>query len=309
VKLLFISSTDRVEPWRAAFAEHAPDIEFIALPDVGDPASIEFAAVWKYPPGTLRKFSNLKLVSSLGAGIDHLLGDPEFPADLPFVRLVDPTLTSGMVEYALWATLRYHRQMVEYDAFQRAGEWHPMQAPSTAARRVGIAGIGEIGGAIARAISDLGFDVAGWSRGGHTIPGVASFAGPTSWLPFLARTDILICVLPLTDATRGVLDARAFAAMPKGAFVVNIARGGHVVDGDLLSALDSGHLAHATLDVTSPEPLPAGHPYWSHPRITLTPHIASLTDPRTAVPQVVDNIRRFIAGRPLLNRVDRANGY
>jgi len=286
VKLLFISSTDRVEPWRAAFAEHAPDIEFIAFPDVDDPASIEFAAVWKYPPGTLREFPNLKLVASLGAGIDHLLGDPEFPADLPFVRLVDPTLTSGMVEYALWATLRYHRQMVEYDAFQRAGDWHPMQAPSTAARRVGIAGIGEIGGAIARTI-----------------------AVAAGWRPFLARTDILICVLPLTDATRGVLDARAFAAMPKGAYVVNIARGGHVVDGDLLSALDSGHLTHATLDVTSPEPLPPGHPYWSHPQVTLTPHIASLTDPRTAVPQVVDNIRRFIAGRPLLNRVDRANGY
>jgi len=309
VKMLFISSTDRVEPWRAAFAQLAPEIEFVAWPDVPDPAAIEFAAVWKYPPGTLKKFPNLKLVSSLGAGIDHILGDPDFPADLPFVRLVDPTLTTGMVEYALWATLRYHRQMVEYEAFQRAADWHPMEAPSTPARRVGIAGIGAIGGAIARTVAGLGFDVAGWSRGGHKLPGIASFAGAEGWVPFLARTDILICVLPLTEATRGILDARAFAAMPAGGFVVNIARGGHVVDADLLAALDRGHLAHATLDVTDPEPLPAGHRFWGHPKITLTPHIASLTDPRTAVPQVVDNFRRFRAGKPLINRVDRANGY
>lgn len=309
MKMLFISSTDRVEPWRAAFAELAPDIEFVPWPDVPDPAAIEFAAVWKYPPGTLKKFPNLKLVSSLGAGIDHLLGDPEFPEHVPFVRLVDPTLTTGMVEYALWATLRYHRQMVEYEAFQRAADWHPLTAPQTASRRVGIAGIGEIGGAVARAVAGLGFDVAGWSRSGHKLGGIASFAGTDGWLPFLARTDILICVLPLTEATRGILDARAFTAMPAGSFVVNIARGGHVVDADLLAALDRGHLAHATLDVTTPEPLPAGHPYWSHPKVTLTPHVASLTDPRTAAPQVIDNFRRFVAGRPLLNLVDRANGY
>ncbi len=309
MKLLFISATDRVEPWRAAFNELAPEIEFVPWPDVPDPESIEYAAVWKYPPGALKAFPNLKFVSSLGAGIDHLLGDPEFPAHIPFVRLVDTTLTSGMVEYALWATLRYHRQMVEYEAFQRAREWNQMTPPPTSERRVGIAGIGQIGGAIARATAGLGFDVAGWSRNPHTVPGVGVFAGTAGWEPFLARTDILICVLPLTADTRGILDARAFAAMPKGAYVVNIARGGHLVDADLIAALDRDHLAHATLDVTTPEPLPAEHPFWTHPKITVTPHIASLTDPKTAAPQVIENIRRFRAGEPLLNRVDRANGY
>jgi len=309
VKLLFISSTDRVEPWRAAFNELAPEIEFVPWPDVPDPESIEYAAVWKYPPGALKAFPNLKFVSSLGAGIDHLLGDPEFPAHIPFVRLVDTTLTSGMVEYALWATLRYHRQMVEYEAFQRAREWNQLTPPPTSSRRVGIAGIGQIGAAVARAMAGLGFDVAGWSRNPHTVPGVGVFAGETGWEPFLARTDILICVLPLTANTYGILDARAFGAMPKGSYVVNIARGGHVVDADLIAALDCGQLAHATLDVTTPEPLPAEHPFWTHKRITVTPHIASLTDPRTAAPQVIENIRRFRAGEPLLNRVDRANGY
>jgi glyoxylate/hydroxypyruvate reductase A len=309
VKLLFISATDRVEPWRAAFNELAPEIEFVPWPDVPDPEAIEYAAVWKYPPGALKAFPNLKFVSSLGAGIDHLLGDPEFPAHIPFVRLVDTTLTSGMVEYALWATLRYHRQMVEYEGFQRAREWNQLTPPPTSSRRVGIAGIGQIGGAIARAMAGLGFDVAGWSRNPHTVPGVGVFAGAAGWEPFLARTDILICVLPLTADTRGVLDARAFAAMPKGSYVVNIARGGHVVDADLIAALDRGQLAHATLDVTTPEPLPVEHPFWTHPKVTVTPHIASLTDPRTAAPQVIENIRRFRAGEPLLNRVDRANGY
>ena len=309
MKLLFISSTDRVEPWRKAFAEIAPDIEFIAWPDVPDPDAIEFAAVWKYPPGSLKRFRNLKFVSSLGAGIDHLLGDPEFPTHIPFVRLVDPTLTSGMVEYALWATLRYHRQILDYEAFQRAAEWNQLPAPSTAARRVGIAGTGEIGGAIARALAGLGFDVAGWSRSGRSAENIRMYAGADGWIPFLSRTDILICVLPLTAATRGILDKRAFAALPEGAFVVNIARGGHVVDADLIAALDCGHLAHATLDVTTPEPLPRDHAYWAHPKVTITPHVASLTDPRTAVPQVVDNIRRFVSGRPLVNPVDRANGY
>lgn len=309
MKLLFVSSTDRIEPWRQAFARIAPDIELVAWPDVPDPDAIEFAAVWKYPPGELKRFRNLKFVSSLGAGIDHILGDAEFPADIPFVRLIDPTLTSGMVEYALWATLRYHRQTLEYEALQRSAQWRPLPAPTTAERRIGIAGIGAIGGAIAQAHARLGFDVAGWSRSARTIESVRAFSGAEGWLPFLARTDILICVLPLTPSTHGILDGRAFAALPKGAYVVNIARGGHVVDRDLLAALDCGHLAHATLDVTTPEPLPPDHPFWRHPQVTVTPHIASLTDPRTAAPQVVDNIRRFISGRPLLNRVDRANGY
>ncbi|MBI1244829.1 MAG: glyoxylate/hydroxypyruvate reductase A [Alphaproteobacteria bacterium] len=309
MKLLFVSTTDRIEPWRKAFSEFAPDIELVAWPDVPDPDAIEFAAVWKYPPGELKRFRNLKFVSSLGAGIDHLLGDPDFPKHVPFVRLVDPTLTSGMVEYALWAALRYHRQILEYETFQRAAEWHQLPAPSTAERRIGIAGTGEIGSAIAKAFAGLGFDVAGWSRRGRAIDGVQAFAGAEGWVPFLARTDILVCVLPLTAGTKGILDARAFAALPKGAYVINIARGGHVVDRDLLAALDCGQLAHATLDVTTPEPLPADHAYWRHTRVTITPHVASLTDPRTAVPQVVDNIRRFISGQPLVNRVDRENGY
>jgi glyoxylate/hydroxypyruvate reductase A len=309
MKLLFMSGSDRIAAWRSVLAELAPEIELVDANAPHDPDEIEFVLVWQYPPGALKRYRRLQLVSSLGAGIDHLLRDPEFPARVPFVRLVDPTLTHGMVEYALWATLRYHRQMVEYADFQRQSQWRPLPAPAASQRRVGVAGVGEIGGAVARAVAGLGFDVAGWSRRAKADLPFPVFAGNEAWKPFLARTDILICVLPLTEATHGLLDAACFAALPPGAFVVNIARGKHVVADDLLAALDSGHLAHATLDVTDPEPLPGGHPFWRHPKVTLTPHIASLTDPRTAAPQVVANIRNRLAGKPLANVVDRANGY
>lgn len=309
MKLLFLSESDRAEIWRPVLKRLAPELEFVQWPDVPDPEAIEFAAVWKYPPGELKRYPNLKLVASLGAGIDHLVGDPEFPAHIPFVRLTDPTLTAGMIEYALYGVLRHHRQMRDYAAYQREGRWKPLPAPVTSACRVGVAGTGEIGGAVAQAVKGLGFDVAGWSRTGRGPEGLRMYAGESDWITFLARCDVLICVLPLTAATRGLLNAKAFAAMPKGSAVINIARGGHVVDADLLAALDSGHLEYALLDVTSPEPLPPGHAFWAHDKVELTPHIASLTNAETAAPQIVDNIRSYLAGKPLLNLVDRTQGY
>jgi glyoxylate/hydroxypyruvate reductase len=309
VNLLFLSGADRAEAWRTEFAKLAPELNFVQWPDVPDPAAIDFALVWKYPPGELKRYPNLKLVSSLGAGIDHIVGDPEFPANVPFVRLVDSSLTEGMVEYALYGVLRHHRQMRDYASFQRAGKWKPLPSPSTSACRVGVAGVGEIGGAIARAVSGLGFAVAGWSRSGTGPDGLRMYAGAEGWTPFLARTDILICVLPLTQATRGILNRAAFDAMPEGSAVINIARGGHVVSADLIAALDSGRLGYALLDVTDPEPLPPDHAFWRHSKLEFTPHIASLTNPVTATPQVVENIRAFRAGQPLRNLVDRRLGY
>jgi glyoxylate/hydroxypyruvate reductase len=309
VNLLFLSGADRAEAWRAQFAKLAPELNFVQWPDVADPAAIDFALVWKYPPGELKRYPNLKLVSSLGAGIDHIVGDPEFPANVPFVRLVDTSLTEGMVEYAIYGVLRHHRQMRQYEAYRREGKWKPLPAPDTRACRVGVAGVGEIGGAVARALKALGFAVAGWSRSGGGPDGLEMYAGAEGWTRFLGRSDILICVLPLTQATRGILNKAAFDAMPEGSAVINIARGGHVVSSDLIAALDSGRLGYALLDVTDPEPLPPGHPFWTHPKLEFTPHIASLTNPATAAPQVVENIRAFLAGRPLRNLVDRSHGY
>lgn len=309
MKLLFVSSEDRAEAWRAQFAKLAPELEFVQWPHVPDPAAIDFALVWKYKPGELKRYPNLKLVSSLGAGIDHIVGDPDFPAHVPFVRLVDSSLTEGMVEYAIYGVLRHHRQMRDYEAFRRDGRWKPLPAPDTKTCRVGVAGVGEIGGAIARALRGLGFAVAGWSRTGKGPDGLEMYAGSEGWNAFLGRSEILICVLPLTQATRGILNKAAFDALPKGAAVINIARGGHVVSEDLVAALDSGRLGYALLDVTDPEPLPTEHPFWTHPKLEFTPHIASLTNPATAAPQVVENIRAFLTGRRPRNLVDRSQGY
>lgn len=307
--LLFLSKADNPVKWAAALKAEIPDLDLRVWPDTGDVDDIDAALVWNHPPGELRRYPRLKLILSLGAGVNHILDDPDLPEGVPIARLVDPGLTAGMVEYTMLAVLRYHRQLPDYERLQRAGKWQKLGIPDTATRRVGILGLGEIGGACAKAVASLGFPVAGWSRAAKSLPAVESFVGTERLEAFLGRTDILVCVLPLTPETRGILGARTLAALPRGAFVINIARGGHVVDAELIAALDSGHIAGATLDVFVPEPLPPEHPFWRHPKITLTPHVASLTNPRTAALPIAENLRRLRDGRPIRHLVDRASGY
>lgn len=308
--LLFLSKWDNPVVWSAALRRHLPDLDIRVWPDIGNVDEIDAALVWNHPPGELKRYPNLRLILSLGAGVNHVLDDPDLPAGIPIARVVDPAgLTAGMVEYAVMAVLRYHRNLDVYERFQREGTWKKLPIPDTANRGIGILGLGEIGGACAQALSAFGFPVASWSRTLKTLDGVTSYVGDGGLKPFLARTEILVCVLPLTGTTRGIINADLLAALPKGAFVINIARGGHVVDADLIAALDSGHIAGATLDVFQPEPLPADHPYWRHPKVTMTPHIASLTNPETAVLPIVENLRRLAAGQTLLNLVDRTAGY
>jgi glyoxylate/hydroxypyruvate reductase len=307
--VLFHSDTDDPAAWQTALRRHLPDLELRVWPEVGDPDDIEAALVWAHPPGALRQFPNLRAILSLGAGVNHILDDPDLPQGVPIARIVDPALTVGMVEYATLAVLRYHRNFDVYERFQREARWKPLPLPVTARRRVGVLGLGEIGGACALGLAALGFSVAGWSRTPKSIPGIATFAGPDGLRPFLAQTEILLCVLPLTSDTRGVINRDTLAALPRGAFVINIARGAHIVDEDLIAALDAGHIAGATLDVFTHEPLPRDHRFWSHPKITVTPHVASLTNPETAAAGVAENLRRAADGRPLLHVVDRAAGY
>ncbi|MBV8535769.1 MAG: glyoxylate/hydroxypyruvate reductase A [Alphaproteobacteria bacterium] len=306
--LLFLSDSDDPVAWRAALTKRLPDLDMRVWPETGAATDIEAALVWNHPPGSLKPFPNLRAILSLGAGVNHILDDPELP-DVPIARIVDPGLATGMAEYATLAVLRYHRNFDVYERQQGVGHWKRLPIPVTAARRVGVLGLGEIGSACARMIAGLGFPVAGWSRTPRSLPGVAAYAGRDTLTPFLAQTDILVCVLPLTAATRGILNRTTLAALPRGAFLINIARGAHVVDQDLIAALDSGHLAGATLDVFAHEPLPREHPFWSHPKVTLTPHIASITNPETAADGVAENLRRLADGRPLLHLADRARGY
>ncbi len=307
--LLFSSKWDDPERWRRAFAELMPGLDMRVWPDTGPVEEIEFALVWAPKRGELRRFPNLRFIASIGAGVEHILRDPDLPNGVPIVRVVDRVLTSRMSEYVLAAVLRHHRNLDVYERLQRERRWEKLPPRDAARRRAGVLGLGVLGSDAARRLAALGFDVAGWSRSPKAVDGVAGFHGPEGLEPLLRRTEVLVCLLPLTDETRGILDARTLALLPPGAAVVNAARGEHVVDADLIAALDSGHLSGATLDVFDKEPLPADHPFWRHDKVLVTPHVASLTDERSAAPQIVENIRRARAGDPLLNAVDRAAGY
>lgn len=305
-------STDpaAMEDWRAALLAEDPGLDIRMFPDGGDPAAVEAAVVWtSHDMAELRRYPNLRLVVSMGAGVDHLLRPPGPPPGVPVARLKDARLTQGMTEWVLLNVLRFHRQDLEYRALQAARRWEELPAPDTASRRVGILGLGELGGAAAAALAALGFPVMGWSRRPKDRPGVECFHGPEGFDAMLRRADILVCLLPLTPETRGVLDRRALGLLPRGAFLLNAARGGHVVQDDLLAVLDGGRIAAAALDVFEPEPLPPDHPFWSHPRVVMTPHAASITIPSSAAPQVVENLRRARSGRPPLNLVDFGAGY
>lgn len=307
--LIFRTESTRVPMWREAFRRQAPELEFRNWDEPGDVADIEFALVWKPPRGVLRGFPNLKVIFSLGAGVDHLFTDPELPAGVPVVRMIDTELTRGMTEYVVLHVLRHHRRQRELEALQRGGEWQSIVTPTAPSRRVGIMGLGVLGCAAAGALAALEFDLAGWSRTARDIDGVECFHGPDGLGPFLARTDILVCLLPLTEETEGILNAGLFARLPMGASLINAARGGHQVEADILTGLESGRLSEVTLDVFRTEPLPADHPFWRHERVTITPHNASVTDPESATRQVIGNIGRFRRGEPLPNIVDPKAGY
>jgi glyoxylate/hydroxypyruvate reductase A len=307
--LLFRSSIDSEARWQPQLTRLMPGLEVRIWPEIGDPAEIDYALVWRPDPGLLASLPNLKLILSLGAGVDHILCDPHLPRGVPIVRLVDPYMTDAMSEYVILQVLRLHRQELDYRTQQEKGIWLELDQKNAAERTVGILGFGALGQDAGRKLQGLGFDVAVWGRRQRTVEGLRGCAGHAGLPALLGRSEILVCLLPLTAETEGILNASAFAMLPKGAALINAARGRHLVEQDLLAALASGQLAAAVLDVFRDEPLPGGHPFWHHPRIVVTPHVAAATHPPTAAPIILDNIRRFEAGRPLLNRVDPAQGY
>ena len=309
VGLLFYSEMDAPEPWREALGRELPEIEFRVWPDVGGVEDIRYALVWKPPPGLLGGLPRLKAIFSLGAGVDGILLDPALPAHVPLTRMVDAGLAGQMSEYALYATLHFHRCMDRYSQQQRREHWAPLPAVPAAERVVGVMGLGVLGGDFARKAVTLGFRVLGWGRSHRQLDGVTVFEGDSGFEPFLRQTQILLNFLPLTPQTAGILNARTFALLPRGACIVNIARGGHLVEADLLSALDSGQLNGAMLDVFATEPLPAGHPFWNHPGIVVTPHIAAQAIAELMIEQVVENIRRIERGEAPLGLVDVRRGY
>lgn len=308
--VLLSTKAHTMEDWKAALLAVDPSLEIRLFPAAGDPADIEAAVVWTaHDMMELRRYPNLKLIVSMGAGVDHLFRPPGPPPGVPVARLVDTRLTQGMTEWVLLNVLRFHRQDPEYRDLQARKIWEELPAPETSARRIGILGLGELGSDVARALRALGFPVMGWSRRPKRVEGVETFHGADGLTAMAAQADILICLLPLTPETRGVIDAKLLGAMKPGGFLINAARGGHQVAADLLAALDSGHLAGAALDVFEPEPLPPDSAFWTHPKVILTPHAASITIPASAAPQVVENIHRARTGQALINLVDFSAGY
>jgi len=296
--------------WEKLLVEALGPIDFRRVSDgLGNTDDIEIALAWKPKPGLLASLKNLKLIVSLGMGVDHLLADDQLPEGVPITRIMDEGLVGQMSEYALYWALWHHRDIEKYAASQRAKKWKPEEFVDSIHRRIGVMGLGSIGQDAAKKFAMLGFPTMGWSRTAKSVAGVETFHGRESLQKFLGQTNILVNVLPLTRETRGIMDKTLFAALPEGAFIINMGRGGHGVDEDLLAALDSGHIAGAALDVFNTEPLPADHPYWTHPRVHITPHMAGYTNPRTAAPGVIENIKRLRAGQPLINTVDPKTGY
>ena len=307
--LLFHSPYDDVTAWRARFARELQDIEIRVWPDIGARKEIAYAFVEGMPEGEFRGLENLKIIFSPGAGIDHLMRDPSLPRNVPITRNVQERMTLGMTQYVALHALRHHRHMPQYQEQQRRAQWREIAQPGAWERRAGVMGLGAIGLGAAQALAGIGFRTAGWSRGPHTHPDIECFHGTDGLGAFLARSDILVCILPLTPETEGIVNARTLGQLPEGASFINLGRGRHVVEEDLLAALDSGRLSHATLDVFHAEPLPASSAFWRHPRVTVTPHRAGNSNRLLLIDQAIENIGRLRAGRPLVNLADSRRGY
>lgn len=305
---LYVAAPERGRVWASMLAQALPELEVRLSPDIGDPADVRFLAAWTLPAGLIETLPNLEVLFSIGAGVDQLdLG--QIPANVTVVRLIEPNLAAAMAEYAAMTVLALHRDLYAYADQQRNELWQQLPQVPAAARRVGIAGLGQMGKAALAALAPFGFALSGWSRSPREVAGVTCFHGADGLRAFAAQTDILVSLLPLTPETRGFLGTDLFAQMPAGAAIVSAGRGLHLDAPALIAALDSGRLSRAILDVTPVEPLPAGDPLWRHPRVVITPHVAAATDSEGSGKAVIANLRRHLAGEPMIGIVERDRGY
>lgn len=297
--------------WEPALVAALPGERLLrARGDAAADADLDIAIVANPPPGALAGLPRLRLVQSLWAGVERLLADPTLPATVPLARMVDPAMNAAMAETALWAVLSLQRGFFRYERLQRAACWAPHPQRRADELAVAVLGLGQMGRATARRLVAHGCRVLGWSATPAALEGVECLhGGATLDARLLPEADVVVNLLPLTSATRGLFDAARLARMKPGAALVNLARGAHVVETDLLAALDAGRLGHAVLDVFQEEPLPPAHPFWRHERVTVLPHAAAQTDPRSAAAVAAANVRAVRRGEPPAHRVDRARGY
>jgi glyoxylate/hydroxypyruvate reductase A len=308
MRILLAVATDDRPRWHAAFAKALPEAA-IDSDATAHPREVDYLIAWRPAPEVFERVRVKKAIFNLGAGVDALLATPGLPRDVPIVRLEDAGMAEPMAEYVAAVVLRAYRELDRYQIAQRERRWEVRRPLDKASYVVGILGLGVLGSVVARTLVSLGFPVAGFARTTKTLPGVNVFAGEAELERFLARLRVLVCMLPSTPRTRGLLDRATLSALPRGAQLVNVARGDLVVEADLIALLDEGHLAHATLDVFAEEPLPSSHPFWHHPRVTITPHISALTRIGESVAQVVARIGAIERGETPGGRVDVDRGY
>lgn len=307
--IILISAAGSDGTWKKAMTERLPGATIVTNDESYDPETIDYALFWKQPQGLIKTLVNLKAIFSLGAGVDHVVSSPSLPADLPVIRLEDAGMADQMVQYHLYAALHFMRDFDVYAAQQTKADWAPHPVARISRCRVGVMGLGALGAAVATALANLGFAVSGWSRSMKAIEGITTFAGKETLPEFLGQSDILICLLPRTPETENVLESPTLSFLPKGAAIINAARGAMINEPDLLRALDTGHLRGAFLDVAVNEPLPESHPFWDHPKIRITPHIAAETRIEESVDQIADNIDRINRGDIPRGLVNRQTGY
>lgn len=303
-----LEAVERAE-WSQALANELPAERLVCDRSECAAADIDIAIVANPPPGSLQGLPGLRLIQSLWAGVDRLLGDASVPTDVPLARMVDPAMNIAMAETALWAVLSLQRDHFVYARQQRAVHWHAHPQRRASEWPVLVLGLGEMGRTVAQRLAANGYPVTGWSRSAQQVEGIACRSGDADLARALGRVSVVINLLPLTPQTRGFFDARRLAQLSAGAHLVNLARGAHLVDADALAALHTGQLGELVLDVFAAEPLNPTHSFWTHPRVTVLPHIAAQTDIRSAARVASDNVRRLRAGEALLHRVDRARGY
>lgn len=306
---VYLPSEEKTQWWVEMLKGLLPGWDISGIDEIEDVTAVKHAVVWRPRPGDLARFPNLDVIVSIGAGIDHVLADPELPADVPIIRTVGADLTQRMREYVALHVLRHHRDMPRQLQAQAEKDWHAIVVPVAPNRIVGVMGLGNLGAAAAKTLAGLGFTTRGWSKSEKTIEGVETFAGAEEMDGFASGCEILVNLLPLTDETAGILNADLFAKLGPDACVINCARGGHLVDDDLLAALDAGRIKQATLDVFHVEPLPTEHAFWAHPAITVTPHISSQIDAETGGRLIAANLKIFAETGTCPDMVDAARGY
>jgi len=306
---LIIMPGHEADAWVRHIQKLTPGIDLRVWPDAGDPGDIEFVLSWNHPAGDLMRYPNLKCIASMGAGVDHILRDPDLPPAIPITRIVDTAMAASMSEYLVMAALNFIRYSGDYRLEQTEAAWSPRIPRMAGDTPVGIMGMGHLGRSAAAALRAAGFPVAGWRQFAGPVDGVTVFHGSVGRVPFLEKTHLLVNLLPLTGHTRDILNSTTFSHLRPGAYLINAARGEHLVEADLLDAIAVGQLSGACLDVFREEPLPDAHPFWDHPAVTITPHVASLTNPKAVLPRILENHERVLAGQPPLDPIDRQKGY